>query len=50
MDLTKMDLSADPLEMAKRIASQGDAMKKWTPLVQAEQDALKSELQKLGLW
>jgi hypothetical protein len=50
MDLTKMDLSADPLEIAKRIASQGDAVKKWTHLVQAEQNALKSELQKLGLW
>ena len=50
IDLTKMDLNADPLEMAKRIASRGNAMEKWTPLVQAEQEALKSELQKLGLW
>lgn len=50
IDLTKMDLNADPLEMAKRIASQGSVMEKWTPLVQAEREALKSELQKLGLW
>jgi len=50
IDLTKMHLNADPLELAKRIASQGNTMEKWTPLVQAEQEALKSELQKLGLW
>ena len=50
IDLTSMDLNADPLEMAKRVASQGELMEKWTPLVQAEQEALKSELQKLGLW
>lgn len=50
IDLTSMDLNADPLEMAKRIALKGTAMEKWTPLVQAEQEALKAELQKLGLW
>lgn len=50
IDLTRMDLNADPLEIAKRIASQANAMEKWTPLVQAEHEALKSELQKLGLW
>lgn len=50
IDLTDMDPSADPLEVAKRIASQGDVMKKWTPVVQAEQGELKSELQTLGLW
>jgi len=48
--LTEMDLKADPLEVAKRIAPQASAREKWTPLVQAEQEALKSELQKLGLW
>ncbi len=50
IDLTNMELNADPLETAKGIASQGAAMEKWTPLVQAEQEALKAELQKLGLW
>lgn len=50
IDLTNMELDADPLEMAKQIASQGNEMEKWTRLVQAEHEALKSELQKLGLW
>lgn len=50
IDFTKLDLNADPLDVAKRIASQGSAMEKWMPLVKAEQETLKLELQKLGLW
>ena len=50
IDCTKMDLNGDPLEMAKRISSEGITMKKWMPLVKAEQEMLKSELQKFDLW
>ena len=50
IDLTNLDPNADPVELAKRIASQGAAAEKWTPKVKAEQEALKAELQKLELW
>lgn len=50
LDLTKMDLNADPIGLAKRIAPQADTMVKWLPVVKEEQEALKSELQKLDLW
>lgn len=44
LDLMNMDPDADPLEMAKRISEQGDEMGKWTPIMQAEGEALKAEL------
>jgi len=50
IDLSKMDPNADPVELAKRITSQGAAAGKWMPKVKAEQEALKADLQKLGLW
>jgi hypothetical protein len=50
IDLTNVDPNADPVELAKRIASQGAAAEKWMPKVKAEQEALKVELKKLGLW
>jgi len=50
IDLTDMDPNADPVELAKRITSQGAAAEKWMPKVKVEQEALKAELQKLGLW
>ena len=48
LDLTNMAPNADPLEMAKKVSSQGDAMEKWNPLMQAEREALKAELETLG--
>ena len=48
LDLTNMDTNADPLEMAKQVSSQGDAMEKWTPMMQTEREALKAEIEKLG--
>jgi len=50
IDLTNLDPNADPVDLAKRITSQGAAAEKWLPKVKAEQEALKAELQKLGLW
>ena len=47
MDMMNMDPDADPMEMAKKIASQGDAMEKWTPLMEAEREASKAELEDL---
>jgi len=50
IDLTKRDPNADPFEIVKRITSQGAVAEKWMPKVKAEQEALKAQLQKLGLW
>lgn len=50
LDPTKMDLNADPIGLATQIAAQGDRLVKWLAVVKEEQEALKSELQKLGLW
>jgi hypothetical protein len=50
IDLTNIDPNPDPVELAKRITSQGAAAEKWMPKVKAEQEVLKAELQRLGLW
>ena len=50
LDVTKMDLNADPKELAKRIHDPLDRMIKWQAVAKEEREALKSELQKLGLW
>ena len=50
LDLTGMDPNSDFVEMAKLISSQGTALEKWIPVVEAERRALASDLQKLGQW
>jgi hypothetical protein len=50
LDVTKMDLNADPKELAKRIHDLPDGFMKWQAVAKEEREALKSELQKLGLW
>ena len=50
IDIKKLNPNMDTLDMAKEIASRGRALKKWMPIVKAEQDALTKELQELGLW
>ena len=47
LDLMNMSPNSDPLEMAKLITEQDDEMGKWTPIMQAEGEALKAELEKL---
>lgn len=50
IDLTKQDVNADPLELAREIAASADEMTKWRAVVSAEAEALKAELQELGFW
>jgi hypothetical protein len=50
LDVTKMDLNADPKELAKRIHDPVHRLIKWQAVAKEEREALKSELQKLGLW
>jgi hypothetical protein len=50
LDVTKMDLNADPIELAKRIHDPLDRLNKWQAVAKEEREALKSELQELGLW
>ena len=45
-----MNLNGDPIELAERVAEPLRRMVKWQPVVKEEQEVLKSELQKLGLW
>jgi hypothetical protein len=45
-----MDLKANPVELAKRITLQGAGAARWLAKVKAEQEDLKAELQKFGLW
>ena len=47
MDLMNIDPGANPLERMKHINSQWDAMEKWKPLMEAEREALKAELENL---
>lgn len=37
-------------DMALEVAAQTDRMTKWAPVIAAESEALKAELQQLGLW
>ena len=50
LDVTKMDLNADPKELAKRIHDPLERCVKWAAVAKGEREALKSDLQKLGLW
>ena len=48
LDLTRIDLDADPLEIAEIIQNQSATMRPWEPLIKAEQEQLGSELKALG--
>jgi len=50
LDMTGVNLNGDPIELAERVAEPLRRMVKWQPVVNEEQEVLKSELQKLGLW
>lgn len=50
LDVPRMELNADPKELAKRIHDPLDRMIKWQAVAKKEREALKSELQRLGLW
>lgn len=50
IDLTKIDPTEDVLELAKRVAAQGEGMDKWIAAMKAEQEALADELRQMGLW
>lgn len=50
IDLTNIDPDVDVIQLAESIASQGDDLEKWMPIVTAEQEDLKKELIELGLW
>lgn len=48
LDMTKSDLNADPIELAKRIRDplgRFERFSKWNDVAMEEQKALKSELQ-----
>ena len=47
MDLMNIDPGADTLERAEYVISQREAMEKWTPIIEAELEALKAELEDL---
>lgn len=50
LDMTKIDLNADPLELAKQVIGPLTVVVKWNAVSGEEMGALKSELQQWGLW
>ena len=50
IDLTKMDPNEDPMKLAERIVAQSAGADKWIAVVEAERQALESELRRLNLW
>lgn len=48
-DFTRLNLEADPLEIATAIEEQTDAVAPWRPVIEAEQEILQRELASLGL-
>ena len=49
-DLTNANLDDDPMTLAESVQAQSAGHEKWSPIVQAEQAALKQELVELDLW
>ncbi len=50
VDFTKIDLTQDAMVLAKRHKADAEAAEKWLAVAKAEQEALVTELQALGLW
>jgi len=48
LDLSNMDLSADPIELAKQMTAQKDTGKQWTEKAETERQQLRAELHQLG--
>lgn len=49
VDLSSLDLEADPIDIADAIQLQSANMERWQPLVEAEQAQLATELKVLGV-
>jgi len=49
VDFTRLDLEADPIELADIIQRDSEVMRKWNRLITAEQSILQSELKALGV-
>jgi hypothetical protein len=49
VDFTRLNLEADPIELAEQIQRESDVMRKWNPLIKAEQSVLLTELKALGV-
>lgn len=50
VDVSALDMSQDTDELAKTALEQPEGAEKWNALAQKEQEALKKELQAMGLW
>jgi hypothetical protein len=48
-DFTRLNLEADPLEIATAIEEQTEAVSPWRPVIEAEQEVLQRELASMGL-
>ena len=48
IDVTNLDLNADPKILAENILAHKAASDKWSPIIQAEQQALSDELSSMG--
>ena len=47
LDITSMDISADPVQLAGKIASQDNDIEKWQTIANEERQRLKTELDNL---
>jgi len=50
LDISSIDINQDTESLAKAVLEQSSGSEKWTAMAQKEQEALKQELQDLGLW
>lgn len=50
LDVSALDIERDPKSVAKAIAEGLRGSEKWKTIAKEERDALKQELQDLGLW
>ncbi|MEW5792644.1 MAG: hypothetical protein ACOY4L_00655 [Pseudomonadota bacterium] len=50
LDVSALDMSQDTQSLAKAVLEQASGSEKWMAIAQKEQEALKQELQALGLW
>ena len=50
IDFSQLDLSVEPGELNQLLQKISDGMEKWTPIMEAEQKQLRSELQSMGAY
>lgn len=50
LDLSRINPEDDPVKLAEQVLAKSEGHDKWVPIALAEEEALKKELERQGLW